>query len=388
MQHDWRGLPLTGAGGDVASRLGAFQVDFQNFHDDAAAIADVAAGAPGCLAAQVYAAAMHLFAQVAAEVEGGAVPLLDGAAGLVDAATPREQFLYRAVRAWADGDFGTSLHHFEDLLARWPEDVTAVKLAEFVLFESPDFPRHMRLMDSVAAANEDLACFGAMHAFAHELNGHYREAQRLAERALALDTDTPWAHHALGHVLLNAGRWDEGIATLAGAMPSWDGHGVGIRGHNSWHLALLHLAVGDVARALALYRDRFSEQDPASAFEHTDAVSLLWRLELMGERVDPALWAPIVPYAEKRAADRIFPFMNAHYLYALVRAGRADAARDALAELSGPAGPASPAWQVGLPLLQGVVALAAEDWSGAAASMAPVVDTVACVGGSDAQNDL
>lgn len=388
MQHDWRGLPVTGADGDVAARLRTFQVDFQNFDDGAAAIADIAADAPGCLVAQVYAAAMHLYAQVASEVEGGAVPLLERAAPLVDASTPREQLLYRAVRAWAACDFAAALDRFEELLALWPEDVTAVKLAEFVLFESPDFPRHVRLMDSVAPANEDLACFGAMHAFAHELNGHYEEVRRLADRALGLDADTPWAHHALGHAYLNTGRRDEGVAALTGFMPSWDRHSVGIREHNAWHLALLHLAAGDVARALTLYRERFSEQDPASAFEHTDAVSFLWRLELMGEEVDPARWTPIVPYAQERAADTVFPFMNAHYLYALVRAGRADAARNALAELSGATGARSSAWEVGLPLLRGVVALAGEDWPGAVRVMAPVIDTVSCVGGSDAQNDV
>jgi tetratricopeptide (TPR) repeat protein len=388
MERDWRGLPLTGAGGDVAARIGAFQVDFQQFDDGAAAIADIAGDAPGCLAAQVYAAAVHLYAQVASEIEGGANPLLDRAAGLVEGATPREQLLYAAVRSWAACDFPAALGGFEDLLARWPEDVTAVKLAEFVLFQSPDFPRHLRLMDSVAAANEDLACFGAMHAFAHELNARYAEARRLAERALEIDADTPWAHHALGHVFLNTGRWEDGVAALAGFLPSWDRHSLGIREHNAWHLALLHLAAGDVAAALDLYRDRFSQQDPASAFEHTDAVSFLWRLELMGEAVDPALWGPIVPYAEERAADRVFPFMNAHYLYALARAGRVGTARTALAELSGPGHPLSPAWEVGLPLLRGVVALAEEDWPGAARAMAPVVDAASCVGGSDAQNEL
>lgn len=388
MQRDWRDLPLTGADSAVAARLGTFQVDLQNFDDGAAAIVDIAADAPECLVAQVYAAAMHLYAQVTSEVERGALPLLEGASALVDRATHREQLLYRAVRSWADCDFVAALDVFEDLLTQWPEDVTAVKFAEFVLFQSPDYPRHVCLMDSVADANEDLACFGAMHAFAHELNAHYGEAQRLAERALAIDVDTPWAHHALGHLFLNTGRWDEGLATLAGFLPSWDRHSLGIREHNAWHLALLHLAAGDVEEALVLYRDRFSQKDPASAFEHTDAISFLWRLELEGEVVDPALWGPIVPFAEERAADRVFPFMNAHYLYALARAGRVGAARTALDVLSGPSGPLSPAWEVGLPLLRGVVALAEEDWAGAVRSMAPVIDTVSCVGGSDAQNDL
>lgn len=379
---------MTGADGPSAARLRTFQLDFQDFDDGAAAIADIAEDAPDCLAAQVYAAAMYLYAQVAAAVEGGARPLLDRAGRLMEGATPREQLLYGAVRCWADGDFSAALDRFEALLARWPRDVTSVKLAEFVLFEGPDVPRHVRLMDSVAPANQDLACFGAMHAFAHELAADYGEARRLAERALDIDEDTPWAHHALGHVYLNTGRAGDGTAALAGFLPSWRGHSVGIRQHNAWHLALLHLAQGDVPAAVDLYRGHIAGQDPASAFEHTDAVSFLWRLELMGEAVDPARWDPIVPFAEERATDRIFPFMNAHYLYALGRGGRLDAARSALDALS--RWPGSPArhWEVGLPLLRGVVDLAAEDWAAAAEAMAPVIDRASCVGGSDAQNDV
>lgn len=388
MEHDWRGLPITGADHDLAAHIANFEVHFQNFDDRASTIIDVAGQAPDCLVAQVYAGATYLYAQVASEIEAGAQPFLERASLLVDRVTQREQLLYRAVRCWAACDFSGALDHFEELLAQWPEDVMAIKFAEFVLFESPDFPRQMHLMDSVAPANSELACFGAMHAFAHELNDRYEEAQRLAEGALEIDPDTPWAHHALGHVYLNTGRLDEGVSWLTGFLPSWYHHSLSIREHNAWHLALLHLATADLVSAFDLYREHFDRQEPTSAFEHVDAISFLWRFELMGGEIEPARWKPFVPFAEDRATDRLFPFMNAHYLYALVRAGGADTARAALTELSQPPGASFPSWDVGLPLLRGVVALAEEDWTAAIKVMEPVIDRVGCVGGSDAQNDL
>jgi hypothetical protein len=148
----------------------------------------------------------------------------------------------------------------------------------------------------------------------------------------------------------------------------------------------------DVAGALALYRDWIAGRDPASAFEHTDAISLLWRLELCGHSVGREDWAPMLPYARARAADRVMPFMNAHYVYALGRAGEGDAARDALARLAARTSQAADTetqqWRTGLGLLHGVLALAEGDAKAGIAAMEPIFGIVACTGGSDAQNDL
>ena len=311
MQTDARGLPLSGADAVTAAALRQFQEDFQAFRDEAAAIIGIAEAAPGCPVAQLYAAAMHVYSQSESDIAAAVPPLLARARASASSATARERLLTAAIAAWAAADFATAASAFEAIAAEWPQDAIAAKFAEFVFFQAPDFPRHLRFMQSVAAANADLPNFGGMLAFAHELNRDFDTAERIAEAALTLDPDTPWAHHALGHLYLNTARLEDGVRVLEGFAPLWAGHGQGIRCHNYWHIALLRLGRMDVSGALALYRDWIAGRDPASAFEHTDAISLLWRLELSGHTVPRADWAPMLPYARARAGDRVMPFMNA-----------------------------------------------------------------------------
>jgi hypothetical protein len=392
MQTDMRGLAISGADAAMAASLRQFQEDFLAFRDEAAAIIGLAEAVPGCPMAQLYAAAMHVYSQSEADIAAAVPPLLARARAAAGAATARERLLTTAIAAWAAADFATAVSALEGVAAEWPEDVIAAKFAEFVFSQAPDFPRHLRFMQSVAAANADLPNFGAMLAFAHELNRDFAAAERIAEAALATAPDTPWAHHALGHLYLNTARIEDGLRRLEGFAPLWARHGNGIRCHNYWHLALLRLGCMDVAGALALYRDWIAGRDPASAFEHTDAISLLWRLELCGHSVGREDWAPMLPYARARAADRVMPFMNAHYVYALGRAGEGDAARDALARLAARTSQAADTetqqWRTGLGLLHGVLALAEGDAKAGIAAMEPIFGIVACTGGSDAQNDL
>ena len=386
MGADWRGFEISGADAEARAGIVRFQQDFQAFRDDAAAIFAVADAAPGCGIAQAYAAAMWVYSQSEAEIAANAAPYLARACA-AEGLTERERLEVEAVAAWANADFAGAAARVEAAAARWPGDVTAVKFAEFVFFQAPDYRRHLAFMDGVAAANDDLPCFLAMHAFAHELNGHVDRAIDIADRAIAAEPDTPWAHHALAHAVLNSGRIDAGLAALERHAASWDGHSQGIRGHNAWHLALLRLAVLDGEAALAIYRDKIAGLAAQSVFEHTDVVGLLWRLELAGLAVPRTLWAPVAAAAERHAFEAVMPFLSALYVHALVRAGRPDVAAEAIAALAVRKG-GDPVWRTGLGLCRGVAALAAGDARGGVALLEPVMATVAAVGGSDAQNDV
>lgn len=387
MPKDFRGLEISGADTAVEAAIVRFQHAFLGFRDEAGEILALADTAPECAIVQVYAAAMWVYSQSEAAIAENATPLLARAAALPMG--DRERLTHAAVAAWARADFTTAALRFEAIAARWPEDVTALKFAEFVFFQAPDYPRHLAFMRAAAPANRDLPAFLAMLAFAHELAGEPARAIALAEEALARDPDTPWADHAASHAFLNGGRIDEGIAALERHLDLFDGHAQGIRGHNAWHLALLHLARLDSERALALYRDRIAVADPDDVFFHTDAVGLLWRLELAGIAVPDALWAPIADAAEVRAREAVMPFLNGLYVHALVRTGRADVAAEAIATLTArKQGRGEAVWDDGLSLMRGVAALADGDAARGVALLEPVMPRIAAVGGSDAQNDL
>jgi len=98
-------------------------------------------------------------------------------------------------------------------------------------------------------------------------------------------------------------------------------------------------------------------------------------------------------FASLRAQEQIFPFLNAHYAYALCRAGKDDDVRR-LRQCVGAfaarqIGDRAKAWQgTGVPLVDASIAMARGDADAACALLDPVVGEIGRVGGSDAQDDL
>ena len=389
MTVDSRELPHSAGEPELIAALDRFGQDFIAAREGAAAVLELAERRPDCGLAQVYAALLHFYAQSTAHAAAHVRPLLARAAALP--LHRRERLLAEAVGRATGGDYTAAAARCEAIAAEWPRDVAAAKFGEFMFYLAPDYARHRRYMEGVAAANAGNSHVEAMHAFALEMAGEYSRAEQVAETALAHDADTPWAHHALAHLCLNRGRLDDGRAVLRRAAPSWDAHVRSMQCHNWWHLALFDVAALDLEAARAVYDRRIWGFVPDDPQEHIDAISLLWRLELAGADAGDA-WAPIAAAVTARAGDPIFPFLSAHYGYALARAGQHDAAAAPLAALRAhgerATGDAARAWRVGVSLVQGVVAFAAGDCGRAATLLEPLLPDMPCAGGSDAQNDL
>ena len=94
-----------------------------------------------------------------------------------------------------------------------------------------------------------------------------------------------------------------------------------------------------------------------------------------------------------RATETFIPFMNAHYLYALARAGRRDAVEAGLASVRARSAAddeeARRVWApVGRPIVEAAAAFGAGDRARAAQLLDPVMPLMTSIGGSDAQDDL
>jgi hypothetical protein len=131
---------------------------------------------------------------------------------------------------------------------------------------------------------------------------------------------------------------------------------------------------------------------PDLVVEQADAIALLWRIEMAGERVDQH-WAALADRAETHIEERYMPFLDAHFAFALARAGRTVALAQFLARVTERAkrgdAEARRSWApVGLPLVEACVAYAQGEAGRAAALLDPVMQNVTVVGGSDAQVDL
>jgi hypothetical protein len=162
--------------------------------------------------------------------------------------------------------------------------------------------------------------------------------------------------------------------------------------HDAWHLALLHLEQLDVAAAMRVFRTHIWGITPDFVVEQLDAIALLWRIEMAGTPMD-AEWPSIAEHIAARAGETFMPFMNAHYLYALARAGRSDAVEAALARVHARStaddDEAKRVWApVGRSVVEAAAAFGAGDRARAAAMLDPVMPMMTAIGGSDAQDDL
>ena len=281
---------------------------------------------------QLYAAAFWLYGQTDSARETAADHLRACEALAMNA---RERALHRALALWHGNNNLRAVEALEAITGEWPSDLFTAKLAEFLYYVlgqqymGPRFRAHMERIEPLHADDPD---FLAMAAFSSELCGDYADAEARAERALGHEPRNPWAQHALSHVLIRQGRVREGLARLESFLPLLATCGRPIHSHDAWHLALLHLEQLDVPAAMRVFHAHIWGITPDFVVEQLDAIALLWRIEMSGTPMD-AEWPSIADHVAPRGVETLMPFMNAHYVYALARAGCTDALEAALARV-------------------------------------------------------
>jgi tetratricopeptide (TPR) repeat protein len=391
MRQDSRGLDITTDSEEVTWAIDRFSDQIISLRPGSDAIANVASEHPDSAMLQACAALLGVFSQLPSEA-AAARPLLDRAKACSDGLTEREQMFIAALEAGCAGELESALETLEQLVRRWPRDRLAAKLAEFNSFETGDAQRQLRIMSAMEGANRDNPHMLAMYAFALELCDRCGESEAVARKALELDPHTTWAQHCLAHVWAEEARIGEGIAAMERFAADWPAFVHYIDSHNWFHLATLYLADLRYDDSLKAYREHIWGFTPELVVEHTDAILLLWYLELAGRDVGPA-WKAIAPRASKCGGEHLFPFLNAIYLFALERAGEAERVKFELKASESFAdqqsGNGALVWRkIGLPLLQGSVAYARGDYDRCAELLDPILPELWRAGGSDEQRKV
>ena len=376
---DARGLDVTTDDATAVAAADDFAARLLRLDQGVEAILDAAKRWPDTPIVQLYAATFWLYGQTGGALETAAVHLR----------------ACDALALWYGNDNLRAVEAMEAITSEWPGDLLTAKIAEFLYYVlgqqymGPRFRAHMRRLEGAHAADPD---FLAMTAFASELCSDYAAAEAAAERALAIEPRNPWAQHALSHVLIRQGRVAEGLTRLESFLPLLATCGRPIHCHDAWHLALLHLEQLDVAAAMRVFRTHIWSITPDFVVEQLDAIALLWRIEMAAGPMD-AQWPSIAEHIAPRALETFMPFMNAHYVYALARAERADALEAALAGVRARSAAddeeAKRVWApVGRAVIEAAAAFGAGDRARAAALLDPVMPMMTSIGGSDAQDDL
>ncbi len=329
---DARGLDVTSNDAAAVAAADDFAARLLRLDQGVEAILDAAKRWPDTPIVQLYAAAFWLYGQTDGALENAAAHLRAADARAMNA---RERALHRALTLWHGNDNLRAVEALEAITTEWPSDLLTAKIAEFLYYVlgqqymGPRFRAHMRRLEGAHAGDPD---FLAMAAFASELCGDYVAAEAVAERALGIEprnhgrsTPSPTsssARAACGTVLR---AWKPSSRCWRPA----DGRSIR---HDAWHLALLHLEELDVAAAMRVFRAHIWGITPDFVVEQLDAIALLWRIEMAAGPMD-AEWPAIAEHIAPRVVETFMPFMNAHYAYALARAGRADAVEAVLARV-------------------------------------------------------
>jgi len=189
------------------------------------------------------------------------------------------------------------------------------------------------------------------------------------------------------------GRYEEGATWLRARRTDWaDDNGLAV--HLWWHLGLFQLETLDTAAALTLFDAHLAGSAATVNLQWLDAAALLWRVQLLGADVGARWQALAADWTDPLAHAGHYAFNDTHALLALLGCGdmtRAQALLTACTDRANAAGAADNlqmAREVGIPLMQGLLAFARGDAAQACALLYPLRTQAHRFGGSHAQRDL
>jgi tetratricopeptide (TPR) repeat protein len=314
---------------------------------------------------------------------------------LHDRSTDRERAHAQAIARWAEGDWDGMRLSFERLLANHPRDLLALQVSHLADFYHGDRDslraRPERVLPAWSAADPAYGLVLGMQAFGLEECGHYAQAEDTGRRALELQPDDCWAHHAVAHVMEMQARQAEGIAFMQSREAHWAQNDNGFSFHNWWHTALFNLDQGRNAEALALF-DRCIRPEPIGVqLMMLDATALLWRMHLNG--VDAGTrWNELADTYEQSNEAGFYVFNDMHAMAAYTATGRTRAAADLLkavqASAAGQGTNARMTREVGLPIVQAIDAFGQGRFAETVDLLLPVRYKAHAFGGSHAQRDI
>ena len=311
-------------------------------------------------------------------------------------ASERERAHLAALRRCAAGDWHGACAGWDTVLRTHPRDLCALLWAHLFDFYRGDAPqlreRPRRALPAWSHDDPLRPYVLGMHAFGLEECHAHAEAEAVGREAVSGPAKVPWATHAVAHVMEMQGRFDDGIGWLHARRADWS-EGNGFAGHHWWHMALFHLERLDLDAALALYDEHLSSANATLTLQRLDGAALLWRLRMLGADVG-ARWNDIATgWDLSPAAVGHSAFNDVHAMMVLLGQERlADAqawlaAAQQRAASSGSSN-AAMAREVGVPLMQGLLAFERGAFAEAVRWIAPVRAVAPHFGGSHAQRDV
>ncbi len=256
-------------------------------------------------------------------------------AALKAAPNAREAVYLDALRDWLNGRPSAAAARFEALLLTHPRDALAMKLAQairFVLGQPDKMRQSIEQILPVWADHPALGYLKGCYAFALEETGDYERGEKAGREGLLISPDDAWGLHAVAHVYDMTARASDGLYWLSGQTKAWE-HCNNFRYHVWWHIALMHLDLGQIDEVLALYDTEIRADKTDDYRDISNAASLLSRLEVEGVNVGDR-WDELATLSEGRTGDGVVVFGDLHYMLSLIGGGRQQAVKTMLGRMS------------------------------------------------------
>ncbi|HEX5865570.1 MAG TPA: tetratricopeptide repeat protein [Casimicrobiaceae bacterium] len=306
----------------------------------------------------------------------------------------RERLHLAAIAAALADDYERAKALLGELLRQHPRDVLALQVAHAFDYCTGDVARMGDRVPAVLPAwSSDLPGFHAvlaMHAFGLEECGDYERAGEFGQQALALNPLDARAHHVLAHVYEMTERADAGVCWMRERTEYWATDTV-VATHCWWHLALFHLAQGEIEQALSLYDQRVRAGHSPEVADLIDAAALLWRIELLGGNAG-VRWDELASAWVPHIADGFCTFNDLHAMIAFVGARRWGLAQSLEHELAQRQAQhtrhGETTRRVGLPACRALIAFGRGDFTSAISLLASLPALAHRIGGSHAQRDV
>jgi tetratricopeptide (TPR) repeat protein len=307
----------------------------------------------------------------------------------------RERAHLAALQQAANGALSAAVLILDRHLMQYPLDFMAQPVALFLdLYQGRVRWMRDRTARALPLWPKDLPGYGAMlayHGFGLEETGDYARAEDESRAAAELEPTSQFAHHTVAHVMEMAGRPEDGLGWMQAREAFWSTPEHLNQAHIWWHRALFHLDLGQNDAALAIYDGPIHRTQRPIALSLTNAPALLWRLTLLGCDVS-GRWGEVAALWQGHADGRCLVFHDMHAAMAELGSGqdglverRLEAMRETAA---GSDEPAALYRDVGVPLVEGLMAF----WHGAhelaVARLLPVRFDLWRIGGSHAQRDV
>ena len=237
-------------------------------------------------------------------------------------ASNRERLHFLAIDAVVGDDYERAKGHLGKILDLDPRDSLALHVAHAFDHLTGDVDcLNERVAAVLPAWSSDVAGYSAvlaMHAFGLEEAGEFQRAEQTALAALALDDSNARAHHVMAHIFEMTDQPEEGVRWLTEHRDRWETDTV-VATHCWWHLALFHLSLEDLDRALAIYDRRIRASRSSEIADLIDASALLWRIQLQGGKPDRR-WTELASEWAAHIDDGFCSFNDVHAMLAFVGA--------------------------------------------------------------------